>query len=107
MHWLMHFWSLPDISLLDMATSLPSWIRLVNRLFRVFPTAITLTTLRGFSRHPYGFCSNGVKGSRRNKFRISGVEAPVWQGAQVQAYRDFSAPIVTLGQRRQAGCIGA
>jgi hypothetical protein len=48
-----------------------------------------------------------AKGSCRNKFRILGVEAPVWQGAQVQAYRDISAPIVTLGQQSQAGCIGA
>jgi hypothetical protein len=44
-----------------------------------------------------------LKGSRRNKFRILGVEAPVWQGAQAQAYRDISA----LGQQSQAGCIGA
>jgi hypothetical protein len=43
------------------------------------------------------------KGSRKNKFTFLGVEAPAWQGAEAQEYRDISA----LWQRRQAGCIGA
>jgi hypothetical protein len=41
--------------------------------------------------------------SRNNKFTFLGVEAPAWQGAEAQAYRDISA----LWQRRPAGCIGA
>jgi hypothetical protein len=45
----------------------------------------------------------GFKGSRKNKFTFLGVEAPAWQGAEALEYRDISA----LGQRRQAGCIGA
>jgi hypothetical protein len=44
-----------------------------------------------------------IKGSRKNKFTFLGVEAPVWQGAQAQEYRDISA----LGQHRRAECIGA
>jgi hypothetical protein len=44
-----------------------------------------------------------IKGSRKNKFAFLGVEAPAWQGAEVQEYRDISA----LWQHRQAGCIGA
>ena len=31
-----------------------------------------------------------AKGSRKNKFAFSSVEAPVWQGAKVQAYPDMS-----------------
>jgi hypothetical protein len=45
----------------------------------------------------------GIKGSCKNKFTFLGVEAPAWQGAKAQEYRDISA----LWQRRQAGCIGA
>jgi hypothetical protein len=44
-----------------------------------------------------------ISGSRKNKFTFLGVEAPAWQGAKVQEYRDISVP----WQRRQAGCIGA
>jgi hypothetical protein len=32
-----------------------------------------------------------IKGSRKNKFTILGVEAPVWQGAKVQEHRDISS----------------
>jgi hypothetical protein len=32
-----------------------------------------------------------VKGSRKNKFAFSSVEAPVWQGAKAQDYRDISS----------------
>jgi hypothetical protein len=31
-----------------------------------------------------------VKGLRKNKFTFLSVEAPVWQGAKVQAYQDMS-----------------
>jgi hypothetical protein len=31
------------------------------------------------------------KGSRKNKFSFLGVEAPAWQGAEAQEYRDISA----------------
>ena len=44
-----------------------------------------------------------LKGSRKNKFAFLGVEAPVWQGAKGQEYRDISV----LWQHSQAGCIGA
>jgi len=30
-----------------------------------------------------------IKGSRKNKFTILGVEAPGWQGSKVQEYRDI------------------
>jgi hypothetical protein len=46
---------------------------------------------------------NGFKDSRKNKFTFLGVEAPTWQGAKAQKYRDISA----LWQHCQAGCIGA
>jgi hypothetical protein len=36
-------------------------------------------------------------GSRRNKFTFLGVEAPAWQGAEAQEYRDISAPNLTFG----------
>jgi hypothetical protein len=53
------------------------------------------------------FCTlpfySDFKGSRKNKFTFSGVEAPAWQGAKARGYRDISA----LWQHRQAGCIGA
>jgi len=54
----------------------------------------------------HSFCLSKVlnsKGSAKNKFAISGVEALGWQGAkkhEYQAYSEFS-------QRSQAGCIGA
>jgi hypothetical protein len=32
-----------------------------------------------------------IKGSRKNKFTFSSVEAPVWQGAKAQDYRDISS----------------
>jgi hypothetical protein len=32
-----------------------------------------------------------TKGSRKNKFTFSGVEAPVWQGAKAKAYQDISS----------------
>jgi len=35
--------------------------------------------------------SINAKGSRRNKFTILGVEAPVGQGAKTQEYRDISS----------------
>jgi hypothetical protein len=44
-----------------------------------------------------------AKGSRKNKFTILGVEAPVWQGAKTQ---ESAAADSELSQRRQAGCIG-
>jgi hypothetical protein len=44
-----------------------------------------------------------AKGSRKNKFTFSGVEASSWQGIDAQEYRDISA----LRQHRQAECIGA
>jgi len=34
--------------------------------------------------------------------QIFGVEAPGWQGAKVQAYREYAE----LSQRSQPGCIG-
>jgi len=41
-----------------------------------------------------------VKGSRRNKFTILGVEAPVWQGAKAQEYLDI--PSFRNAARRDA-----
>jgi hypothetical protein len=32
-----------------------------------------------------------LKGSRKNKFTFSSVEAPAWQGAKVQNYQDISS----------------
>jgi hypothetical protein len=34
---------------------------------------------------------SNTKGSRKNKFTFLRVEAPVWQGAKVQGYRDISS----------------
>ena len=42
----------------------------------------------------------GIKGSRRNKFTILGVEAPVWQGAKAQEYLDI--PSFRNAARRDA-----
>jgi hypothetical protein len=30
-----------------------------------------------------------AQGSRKNKFTISGVEAPIWQGTKMQEYPDI------------------
>ena len=43
---------------------------------------------------------SGSKGSRRNKFTILGVEAPVGQGAKTQEYRDI--PSFRNAARRDA-----
>jgi hypothetical protein len=43
-----------------------------------------------------------LKGSRKNKFAILGVEAPGRQGAKTQEYLDF--PIFRTSSR--TGCIG-
>jgi hypothetical protein len=43
------------------------------------------------------------KGSRKIKFTILGVEAPVGQGAKTQ---ECAAADSELSQRSQAGCIG-
>jgi hypothetical protein len=37
---------------------------------------------------PVGICA---KGSRKNKFTFSSVEAPAWQGAKAQDYQDNSS----------------
>jgi hypothetical protein len=34
-------------------------------------------------------CLEVLKGSRKNKFTVLGVEAPVWQGAKPKEYRDI------------------
>ncbi len=36
-----------------------------------------------------GDCAFRIKGSRKNKFTILGVEAPAWQGVKVLEYRDI------------------
>jgi hypothetical protein len=43
-----------------------------------------------------------VQGSRKNKFAMLGVEAPVRQDVETQAYLSS----VAFSQRRQLGCIG-
>jgi hypothetical protein len=43
-----------------------------------------------------------VKGSRKNKFAMLGVEAPVRQDVKTQAYLSS----VAFSQRRRLGCIG-
>jgi hypothetical protein len=40
----------------------------------------------------------GAKGSRENKFAFLGVEAPAWQDAKVQEYRDISSFRTAAGQ---------
>jgi hypothetical protein len=45
-----------------------------------------VSRLDAFSGYPFR-----IQGSRQNKFAFLGVEAPVWQGAKVQEYRDIHA----------------
>ena len=57
---------------------------------RVFLSTAVFKSNRGIS--PRVRRSMGcAKGSRKNKFAFSSVEAPVWQGAKVQAYPDMSS----------------
>jgi hypothetical protein len=44
--------------------------------------------------------TSGIKGSRKNKFAILGVEAPAWQGATTQEYLDI--PSFRNAARRDA-----
>jgi len=44
-----------------------------------------------------------AQGSRINKFAISSVEAPAWQGVEAQEYPVY----FKLPQRSRAGCIDA
>jgi hypothetical protein len=44
-----------------------------------------------------------TKGSRKNKFTFLGVEAPAWQGAKAQDYRDISS----FRNAARHKCIGA
>jgi len=41
-------------------------------------------------------------GSRKNKFTILGVEAPVWQGAKTQQYLDIPSFRIAGGQDESA-----
>jgi hypothetical protein len=48
----------------------------------------------------YFWIGNYLKGSRKNKFAILGVEAPAWQGAKTQEYLDI--PSFRNAARRDA-----